>query len=178
MTPRPHVQHGFGHERHGAAHEWYTPLWLFARLGLTFDLDPCAGPLRRTPCLAHYTKDDDGLALPWRGTVWLNPPYDRRVGDWLRRLERHGDGVALVFARTDAAWFHELRPHALLFLRGRVRFLHPRTLEPAKAPTAPSVLLGFGPPAVRALENCTLRGRLFVGAGTSTGAVRAEAGRR
>lgn len=34
---------GFTHETAGSP-EWYTPPEIFAALGLTFDLDPCAPP--------------------------------------------------------------------------------------------------------------------------------------
>jgi hypothetical protein len=51
-----------------------------------------------------------------------------------------------VFARTDAKWFREIacRASALIFLRGRVRFVHAGTLRPVGHPGAPSVLIAFG----------------------------------
>jgi hypothetical protein len=36
---------GGHHAAVGASDEWYTPPAVFAALGLTFDLDPCAPPL-------------------------------------------------------------------------------------------------------------------------------------
>ena len=65
--------------------EWYTPAPLLTRiltgLALTqFDLDPCSphrdGPV---PARAHYTKADNGLALPWLGAVFCNAPYGRQI---------------------------------------------------------------------------------------------------
>lgn len=72
-----------------------------ARTG-TFHLDPCGYPgwatADRLICLP-----DDGLAVPWDGRVWLNPPYGREVWTWLDRLAQHGHGTALIFARTETA---------------------------------------------------------------------------
>jgi hypothetical protein len=77
--------------------EWLTPLFIFEALGLTFDLDPCGGELGdHVPARARYTTRDDGLSKDWSGTVWLNPPYGPHTPRWLRRLVKHGDGIALV----------------------------------------------------------------------------------
>jgi hypothetical protein len=92
-------------------HNTLAPLsWgssIFEALGIEFDLDPAApaGDVPWVPARAHYSKVDDGLARPWFGRVWLNPPYGRDVDRWMRRLVGHGDGLALVFARSDTRWF-------------------------------------------------------------------------
>jgi hypothetical protein len=57
----------------------YTPRWVFDAMGLQFDLDvaaPVGGPWH-VPCARYYTAADDGLAQPWDGLVWCNPPYSR-----------------------------------------------------------------------------------------------------
>ena len=57
----------------------YTPRWVFDAMGLEFDLDvaaPVGGPWH-VPCKRWYTAEDDGLAQPWDGLVWCNPPYSR-----------------------------------------------------------------------------------------------------
>lgn len=89
----------------------------------------------------------------WTGRVWLNPPYGDETGVWLRRLADHGNGVALVFARTETAWFFDAvwqRAAAVFFFLGRVAFYHV-TGEQGDAAGAPSVLVAYGSDNVRAL---------------------------
>ena len=93
-----------------------------------FDLDPAADP-GNAKAAAYFT-DDDGLAQPWRGRVWLNPPYGRTIGDWLRKAAREvdqGDAelvCCLVPARVDIRWYGQAAAAASLvrLLPGRIRF--------------------------------------------------------
>jgi hypothetical protein len=154
---------GFTHElaHHGETDEWLTPPWIFDALGITFTLDPCsAGPGKDfVPAITRYTAKDDGLALPWFGTCWCNPPYGPKAAAWLDKLARHGDGIAFIYARTDTAWFQRVAPkaHAVCFIAGRVRFHRASTKEIAKHnPGAPSCLLGFGHGAGRVVADCGL----------------------
>src|SRR5689334_16014213 len=90
-----------------------TPKWLVDRLGL-FDLDPCQSMTQPWPCARRgFTVRDDGLTLPWGSAeVWLNPPYGIETGKWLSRLAAHGNGMALVFARTETRmFFNSVWPH-------------------------------------------------------------------
>ena len=65
--------------------EWLTPPEIIKALG-SFDLDPCAPVIRPWPTAQeHYTILDNGLIKPWRGRVWLNPPYGE-IGPWARKL--------------------------------------------------------------------------------------------
>jgi len=145
---------GGHHAAVGASDEWYTPPAVFDALGLTFDLDPCAPPPPAAdwiPAARRYSLPDDGLVLPWEGRVYLNPPYGSATSAWVRRLAAHGDGIALVFARTDTAWFHEVAQtaHALCFLAGRLTFVPADSASVAEGRTngnagAPSLLMAFG----------------------------------
>lgn len=136
------------HERHGRGRiEWLTPPQLIESLG-EFDLDPCAavGQPWRT-AHRHYTVADDGLVQPWEGRVWLNPPYDHHARKWLERLSEHGNGIALIFARTETRTFFDTvwtRAHALLFLRGRLYFHRVDGSRPNMNCGAPSVLVAYG----------------------------------
>lgn len=105
--------------------EWYTPSWLFRALDVVFDLDPCSPgvPPSSVPARRHLTKAENGLQAEWSGSVWLNPPFSGKR-PWYERLVRHGDGIALMPARTET---HDLQDYmsaadALLFLRGRLYF--------------------------------------------------------
>lgn len=85
--------------------EWLTPPPIIQALGF-FDLDPCA-PVDRPWDTArqHYSRRDDGLAQDWGGRVWMNPPFGTQAIDWLRKMVKHGNGIALVPARTETRMF-------------------------------------------------------------------------
>jgi phage N-6-adenine-methyltransferase len=125
---------GFAHEDRGnKRHEWATPAWVFEMLGLRFDLDPChpllsAGPIPVDNYVdSWYTEEDDGLKSPWPfgGNIFMNPPYNQQTPHWLRKLNEHGRGIALVFARTDTKWYREsaLKADAILYLKTRIKFI-------------------------------------------------------
>lgn len=139
---------GFKHEAPiGASVEWYTPPEVFSALGITFDLDPASPPggLPWVPAARHLSAADDGLTAPWRGRVWLNPPYARDVERWLTRLADHGDGIALVFNRSDTQWWQNVVPRAsaVCFVERRLRFIRADGQRGGSA-GAPSILLAFG----------------------------------
>jgi hypothetical protein len=147
----------------GGGDEWLTPPWLIEALG-PFDLDPCSPIERPWPTAAkHYTIEDDGLAQPWNGRVWLNPPY-AHAGKWLHRLAEHGDGLACIFARTETAlWFTHVWPRAsaLLFLKGRLTF-HYRSGRRADANSgAPSVLVAYGSDEAARLGQADIPGQFM-----------------
>jgi hypothetical protein len=153
---------GFTHEPgNGGTPEWYTPPAIFNALGLTFDLDPCAPALPAAawiPARQRYTSPQDGMALPWHGRIWLNPPYARETAHWIGRLAEHGDGIALVFARIDTPWWQNAAraAHAVCFIAGRVEFIpgHHRT-ERSRA-GAGSCLLAYGDACALALARSGL----------------------
>lgn len=133
----------------GSSVEWYTPPEIFRALGLTFDLDPCAprGGLSWIPAGRFYSRLDDGLAQPWIGRVWMNPPYGRGIEQWMRKLAAHGDGIALVHSRTDTQWWREAiaSASAVCFVRSRVRFIRGATGEQVgPGSPAPSALIAYG----------------------------------
>lgn len=156
---------GFLHEQgFGATAEWYTPPEIFDALGISFDLDPAAPPggVPWIPAKRHYSLADDGLTQPWVGRTWVNPPYGRETARWLGRLAEHGDGLALVFARTDTSWFHEYVPRstAVCYLAGRLRFVRPDGTRGGTA-GAPSMLIAYGLPCALAAAQSGL-GQTFL----------------
>lgn len=144
--------------------EWYTPRSIFEPLG-SFDLDPCASvnPLWKIAATS-YTQIDDGLALPWQGRVWLNPPYSRPLLDrFVKKLADHGNGIALLFNRCDCKLFQDVifqKASGILFLRGRVRFFSPDGTQ-GGTPGCGSVLIAFGEGNARQLETCGIPGHYF-----------------
>lgn len=141
--------------------EWLTPPELLHSLG-EFDLDPCSPIERPWPTAKHhYTILDDGLKQKWFGRVWMNPPYGSHTGDWLNKLAAHGNGMALIFARTETKMFFEHvwnKADGLLFIEGRLHFYHV-TGEIAKANAgAPSVIIAYGAPNSEFLSKIPVSG--------------------
>ena len=148
-------------ERTAQKDEWLTPPYVFRSLQ-PFDLDVCQ-PINPPWVIAPkgYTIIDDGLLQDWSGFVWCNPPYGIQTASWLRRMAKHGNGIALIFARTDTKMFHDycFNADAILFLKGRLSFYD---VEGRKGGTAgaPSCLVAWGGLAVTRLEQCGLQGKL------------------
>jgi hypothetical protein len=71
----------------------------------------------------------DGLAYPWCGRVWLNPPHGKTQHLWMRKLAEHGVGTALVASRTEVEkwWVPYVwqAATAVLFLTGRLHYWTP-----------------------------------------------------
>lgn len=126
---------------------WTTPPEVISRLEAefgAFDLDPCC---RKETAKAsmYFTENDNGLAHPWLGRVFLNPPYSKPAPWLAKALEETASGratliVALLPVRTDTRWFHELvLPHAVIrFIRGRIKWIGWQG-TPIPAPREPSM---------------------------------------
>lgn len=104
--------------------EWYTPQQYVnaAREVMgTIDLDPASCELANKTVQAsfYYTKEDNGLTLPWSGRIWLNPPYGVTNGvnnqkAFTEKLlsEYHANrieqAIILTLGVTNNAWFQPL----------------------------------------------------------------------
>ena len=114
--------------------EWYTPPHIVAAAREVMggiDLDPASCELANENVRAKrfYTLADDGLSQPWKGRVWLNPPYssgviDRFIGYLLDSYDVV-EWVTLTNNATDTAWGQRLLSRAIRVClpSGRVRFL-------------------------------------------------------
>lgn len=157
---------GFAHEdKNNLSVDWYTPAWVFERMGLQFDLDPCSptGGIPWIPCSRFYTLVDDGLKQDWQGSVFLNPPYGKETPKWLAKMHQHRNGMALLFARTDCAWFHDYvaKADAILFLKGRVKFVDGLGVSRGSGAGSGSMLIAWGSQQVEALKRMEDLGKLI-----------------
>jgi phage N-6-adenine-methyltransferase len=128
---------------------WATPQDTFDALNAEFGFqtDVCA-LAENAKCRNFYTPEQDGLAQNWRGTCWMNPPYGRQIGKWMRKAyESSLTGatvVCLVPARTDTAWWHDYAMRGeIRFLRGRLKFGGSKNSAPF-----PSAVVIFRPQAL------------------------------
>jgi hypothetical protein len=141
---------------------WLTPPSILKALG-EFDLDPCSSLNRPWDTAKnHYTVEDDGILQPWYGRVWCNPPYGKGMNPFLQKMVQHGNGIVLIFARTETKAFFDYvwnRADAILFLKGRLKFHYPDGAQGGTA-GSPSVLIAYGAENVKALEQSGLDGRI------------------
>ena len=149
----------------GKSQTWITPLSIITALG-PFDLDPCAADPRPWDCASeNWTVGGLDLApcTRWQGRVWLNPPFDRyEVGKWIRKLADHGNGTALLHARTEAEWFEPVwqQAKAILFLADRLYFHYPDGSRALANSGAPACLCAFGDYDAKRLAESGLSGYL------------------
>jgi hypothetical protein len=163
--PKPKRRAMGSHQRGSMLSDtWLTPPNLIEALG-PFDLDPCAAPAPRPWATAerHIALPDDGLTSEWSGRVWLNPPYSSEAVKWLRKMVAHGRGTALVFARTETAWFFEAiwrEAAAVLFIEGRLYFHRADGIRAHANAGAPSCLVAYGQRDARILSMAGIKGAL------------------
>jgi hypothetical protein len=144
--------------------EWLSPPEIIRALG-PFDLDPCAPIVRPWPmAFEHYTVQDNGLLLPWHGRIWMNPPYGPPavITPWMHKLSQHGNGVALIFARTETKMFFRYvweRADSIFFIQDRLYFYDIEGQRAKANGGAPSALVAYGTNNVDAIEDAGLKGK-------------------
>lgn len=116
-----------------------TPDELYGPLNTVhgFTLDVAAAP-HNARCDRFYTLADDGLAQPWDGRVWCNPPYSA-LADWVAKawaewLAHRPPVIVMLLPanRCEQRWWQQgvepYRDRGVLtstFLPGRPRFIMP-----------------------------------------------------
>lgn len=107
---------------------WATPQDFFNKLNdeFHFEIDVCALP-ENAKCDKYYTPHIDGLKQEWTGICWMNPPYGRAIGNWVKKAyESSQNGatvVCLLPSRTDTKWWHEYcMKGEIRFVKGRLKF--------------------------------------------------------
>lgn len=136
----------------GATDTWLTPPWIFNLLG-DFDTDPCVPEnMPWKTAKRMITEKECGLKTEWKGRVFMNPPYSKN-SEFAEKFMKHGNGISLVFARTETGWFQKYyNADAFLFLPKRLHF-HKINGERARGNSgAPTVLVAVGDDNVKALS--------------------------
>ena len=124
---------------------WYTPQDFYEKINkeFNFELDVCSDG-KNNKCDKYFTEEEDGLKQKWEGVCWMNPPYGRTIGKWMKKAyESSLEGatvVCLVPSRTDTKWWHDYAMNGeIRFVKGRLKFGGSTTSAPF-----PSALVIFG----------------------------------
>jgi len=108
---------------------WATPMDFFQKWSDSiggFDLDVCANQ-ENAKCQKFFSKEDDGLSQDWNGKCWMNPPYGKEIGHWIKKAyessQQGATVVCLVPSRTDTKWWHDYAMKGqITFIKGRLKF--------------------------------------------------------
>jgi ParB family chromosome partitioning protein len=158
--------------------EYYTPAAHIeaARAVLGgIDLDPasCEMAQQTVKAARYFTKEQDGLAQPWDGRVWLNPPYGTTGGQsnqgiWAQKLVAEYTmfnvtaAILLVKAALGYEWFESLwYDWPVCFPRQRLSFMLPDGNDDGQSKQA-SALFYFGPDVGRFTETFRPFGRVIM----------------
>jgi len=134
---------------------WSTPQEFFEKLNakFKFQTDVCALP-DNTKCSKYFTPEIDGLSQDWEGICWMNPPYGRGIGEWVRKAyesarENGATIVCLLPARCDTRWWHDYcMKGEITYIKGRLKFGDAKDSAPF-----PSAIVVFRPTVAEALES-------------------------
>ena len=132
--------------------DWETPQDFFDEMNaeFNFDLDVCATD-DNAKCDYWLTEREDGLKEKWHEYLrppvicWMNPPYAREIGKWMKKAyeesQRGCTVVCLVPSRTDTAWWHDyaMKADEIRYIRGRLKFKGAKHSAPF-----PSAVVIFG----------------------------------
>jgi hypothetical protein len=162
-TPRQRIAEAAAYYLHSSkSDEWYTPLNIIEasrRVLGAIDLDPasCWKANRRIRATNYYSENVSGLsrAHPWRGRVWMNPPYGDQGPLFAARLvdEFVAGNVTAACAmysltHVSALWFQPVARVccALAVTKSRVQFDVGREnqIKTGTAPVSGHVIVYFG----------------------------------
>ena len=108
-------------------HYWLTPPTLMVELQqeFNFDFDPC-------PTNPSF----DGLKVSWGKRNFINPPYGRKIKDWIKKAYEESLNnklcVLLIPSRTDTKWWHDyiMKSKDIRFIKGRLKFSNYKNSAP------------------------------------------------
>jgi len=118
--------------------EHYTPQYVLkaviACMG-AIDMDPASNSreIPNVPAARHYNAQDNGLVQPWKGRVFLNPPFGPGVEKWFSKLYqersagRTTEAIVLWKSATETAAWKTLTAIScrVCFPSARIRFAGP-----------------------------------------------------
>ncbi len=138
--------------------EWSTPQELFDRLDkeFNFTLDPCSSN-ENHKCDKYFTIIDDGLSQDWSNdVVFMNPPYGREIGKWIKKAYKESQKgamcVCLIPSRTDTKYWHDYcMKGEIRFIKGRIKFGNSKNFAPF-----PSAIIIFRPENVLSVSSFVL----------------------
>jgi phage N-6-adenine-methyltransferase len=136
-----------------ASENWATPRGLAKQLVEEFgiELDVCA-TAENAVVPRFFSKEDNGLLQEWTGSVWMNPPYGRGMGHWIKKASDSAKAgatvVCLIPSRTDTKLWHDYiepirrgeRNGEIRFVKGRLKFGESKNSAPF-----PSAIIVFKP---------------------------------
>lgn len=110
-----------------------TPQIFFDKLNeiYQFGLDVCAD-WNNAKCFNYFTKEQDGLSKDWVKsssgmTCWMNPPYGREIGKWMKKAYesslQNAKIVYLIPTRTNTTQQHDhTTKNEIKFLKKHLKF--------------------------------------------------------
>ena len=92
---------------------WETPQDFFDKLNeeFRFTLDVCAEK-HTAKCEKYFTKEDNALDKEWHGICWMNPPYGRGIGVWLKKAYETAQSGSMVVCLIPFHVIHHLSTDA------------------------------------------------------------------
>jgi len=126
---------------------WSTPDIVYSNLNkeFNFNTDVCA-VASNAKCDHFYSPEEDGLKQEWTGVCFMNSPYGRKIGKWVRKAYLSSLSgatvVCLLPSRTDTKWWHDyvMKSDDIRFIKRRLKFGNAKHNAPF-----PSVVVVFRP---------------------------------
>jgi ParB family chromosome partitioning protein len=156
---RKNIQEREQHQQRGQRHrrnEWYSPQDVVDRARRVMgaiDLDPasCVQANEIVRAVKYYDQSADGLSRPWRGRVWLNPPYDTFAPKFFTKFcEEYEAGqipmaiLLLGVHHLTTLWFQRAGAFSAMLSLPARRLKFTSSLAKGNPPMHGSAILGVG----------------------------------
>ena len=107
--------------------EYSTPLEIVNPLIKEFSLtrDVCASKYN-FKLNSYWTIQDNAFTKEWHGNCWMNPPFNKDLGKWVKKAHldrKYGTKVCLIPVRANTKWWSEVcLDSEIRFINGEVNF--------------------------------------------------------